>query len=256
MVLQERKIRLSKAVRLRDAFTGEPVSAGGTLRTLSGGRGEKKREGYFLFLDVGSPVFEAEIESSVYQRQKLHLPADSGACVEEILLYPSPAYPLREGVTVVRGRTKPGSVLRFHVRDGQGNVRLIRDYRKGEEEISFYIKDRISGMFWYVWKKGKEEGEYFRADRPGEEGEQYRLKKPLAWDYQKRDTLICPARESIADEEGEFYLLLPELRQERRLLHYACENDGEVTEGELEIVRGRENNFILKQRSEEPWDYV
>lgn len=135
MVLQERKIRLSKAVRLRDAFTGEPVSAGVTLRTLSGGRVEKKREGYFLFLDVGSPVFEAEIESSVYQRQKLHLPADSGACVEEILLYPSPAYPLREGVTVVRGRTKPGSVLRFHVRDGQGNVRLIRDTGKGRKRF-------------------------------------------------------------------------------------------------------------------------
>ena len=77
MVLQETKIRLSKAVRLRDAFTGEPVSAGVTLRTLSGGRVEKKREGYFLFLDVGSPVFEMEVESPVYQRQKLEIMADS-----------------------------------------------------------------------------------------------------------------------------------------------------------------------------------
>lgn len=246
MVLQETKIRLSKAVRLRDAFTGEPVSAGVTLRTLSGGRVEKKREGYFLFLDVGSPVFEMEVESPVYQRQKLEIMADSGACVEEILLYPSFAYPLRQGVTAVRGRTKPGSMLKFHVRDVQGNVRLIRDYRKGEKEISFYIKDRILGAFWYVWKKGKEEGEYFRIEIPEDEGEQYRLKKSLTCDYQKKDTLICPAKESIADEEGEFYLLFSEPFEEKCILHYACENEGEVTEGEIEVVCGCENNLILK----------
>ena len=248
MVLQETKIRLSKAVRLRDAFTGEPVSAGVRLRTLSGGRVEKKREGYFLFLDVGSPVLGMEVESSVYQRQKLELSVDFGACVEEILLYPSPAYPLRQGVSAVRGRTKPGSVLRFHVRDSHGNVRLIRDYRKGEEEIFFYIKDRIPGVFWYIQKKGQEAGEYFRAQRPEGEREQYTLKKTLACNYQKKDTLICPAQESVADEEGEFYLLFSEPFEEKCILHYACEYEGKVTEGEAEILRGCENRLMLESR--------
>lgn len=246
MVLQEMKIRLSKAVRLRDAFTGEPVPAGVTLRALSGGSVVKKREGYYLFLDVKSPVFEIEVESPVYQRQKIKLLADSGACVEEILLYPSPAYPLRQGVTIVRGKTEPGSMLRFHVRDSQGNVRLIRDYRKGEEEISFYIKDGVPEVFWYVWKKGQDEGEYFRAERSLEEGELYRLKRPLACDYQKKDTLICPAKESIADEEGEFYLLLSDIPKEQCILHYSCDSGDEVTEGDVEIVHGCENNFLIK----------
>ena len=87
---------------------------------------------------------------------------DFGECVEEVFLYPSPAYPLRQGVSVVRGRTKPLSVLKFHVRDGQGNVRLIHDYQKGEEEISFYKKERSPGGLWYIQKKGEEEGRAWR----------------------------------------------------------------------------------------------
>lgn len=246
MVLQERKIRLSKAVRLRDAFTGEPVAAGVKVSSLSGGKVEKKREGYFLFLDVADAGLEMEAESPIYQKRRLTLPADFGECVEEVFLYPSPAYPLRQGVSVVRGRTKPLSVLKFHVRDGQGNVRLIHDYQKGEEEISFYKKDRSPGGLWYIQKKGKEEGEYFRTESVADEGERYRLRQPLSRTYQKKDTLICQAQESMADEEGEFYLLLPDPGRETCMLHYSCESKGKVTEGEAEILKGHKNSLFIK----------
>lgn len=246
MVFEERKIRLSKAVRLRDAFTGEPVSAGVKILSLSGGRVEKKREGYFLFLDVEGENLEIEAESPIYQRERLSLPVDFGERVEEVLMYPSPAYPLRQGVSVVRGRAKPGSVLKFHVRDKTGNLRLIHDYQKGEEEISFYIKDRNPGALWYIQKKGKEEGEYFRTERPEDEGERYRLRTPLSCAYQKKDTLICPAQESIADEEGEFYLLLSDPCNEKGTLHYSCANSGKVTEGDAQILRGGKNSLIIE----------
>ena len=78
MLLQETKIRLSKAIFLRDAFTGEPVSAGIRIHSLSGGRMEKKAGGYFLFLDVDSSEFEIQVESPIYQSRKLWLKKDCG----------------------------------------------------------------------------------------------------------------------------------------------------------------------------------
>lgn len=245
MVLQETKIRLSKVVRLRDAFTGEPVSSGIELLCLSEGRLEKKREGYFLFLNAGDGEFEIEVKSPVYQRQRIKLKADKGACVKEILLYPSFAYPFRQGISSVRGRAKPKSVIKFHVGDAQTGCRLIDDYKKGREEISFYLKGKIQNMFWYIRKKHQDEGEYFCIEYPEEEGEVYRLRHPLKEDYQKKEAVICPAQASIADEDGEFYLLLAELPKDKCILHYSCESGDKVTDGEAEIVRGRENRILL-----------
>ena len=93
---------------------------------------------------------------------------------------------------------------------------------------------------------GEEEGEYFRTEHPGEEGERYRLRQPLSRTYQKKDTLICQAQESMADEEGEFYLLLPDPGRETCLLHYSCESKGKVAEGEAEILKGHKNSLFIK----------
>ncbi len=245
MVLQETKIRLSKVVRLRDAFTGEPVSAGIELRSLAGGGVEKKGEGYFLLLDVGNDEFQIEVKSPVYQRQRLVLKADRGEKVKEILLYPSFAYPFRQGTTSVRGRAKPKSVVKLHAGDAQAGCRMIGDYKRGQEEISFYLKGKIQSVFWYIRKKQKEKGEYFCTEYPEDEGETYRLRRPLKDDYMMKDSVICPAQECIADEDGEFYLLLADIPKDTSILKYSCESEGKVTEGEAEIFKGRENYILL-----------
>lgn len=244
MVLYETKIRLSKAVLFRDAFTGKPVSSGIRIRSLSGGRTEKKGGGYFLFLDVDSPKFEIEAESPIYQRRRVCLMADHGEKVEEIFMYPSPAYPLRAGNTVVRGQTVPGSVLRFYIEDERGCCRLINDYKKGEGEISFYLKGGISSTLWHIQEKQKKAGEYFSVKHVDDGSEIYVLGQPLKAAYRKKDTVIYTAQETIADENGEFYLLLAGLPGETCLLHYSYGNTGEETSGETEIFRAKENHIL------------
>ena len=90
-----RKIQLSKAVLLRDALTGEPVSSGIWIRSLSGGKVEKRSGGYVLFINATDTEIEFEVESPIYQSRKICVKSDQGAELEDVLMYPSPAYPGR-----------------------------------------------------------------------------------------------------------------------------------------------------------------
>lgn len=241
MVLHETKIRLSKALLLRDAFTGEPVSSAVRLRSLSGGRVERKSNGYFLFLDVVGPQFEIEADSPIYQCRSICLTVDGGEEVEEVLMYPSPSYPQRSGCTAVRGKAAPGSILRCYVKDESQSCRLTSDYKKGEAEISLYLKGGAKNVLWHIQEKQKKTGEYFQMKNLNEGTEVYSLGQPLACAYKKKDTLIYPAQETAADEHGEFYLLLRELPEEKCLLYYTYENAGKEKSGETEIIRAKEN---------------
>lgn len=245
MVLHETKIRLSKALLFRDAFTGEPVSSGIRIRSLSGGRVEKKADGYFLFLDVGDKELTIETESPIYQPRHFTLKVDDGAELSEALLYPAPSYPLRAANTAVRGRTLPGRVLKFHIEDERSCSRLISDYKKGEAKISFYRKGSMNNVFWHIRKKQGKTGEYFTLGQADGEAEVFQLGEPLETAYLKKDTVIYPAQETVADENGLFYLLLGDIPQELCKLHYFYKDTAGQACGEAEILRAKDNTVDL-----------
>ena len=240
------KIQLSKAVLLRDALTGEPVSSGIQIHAPSGVRMEKKSTGHILFLNVETPEFEIEVKSPVYQTRKLRLQADGGEALDDIPMYPSPAYPWRAGYTAVKGKAEPGSTLWFHFEDERSVCRLVKGYKKGEGQISFYIKNKMAGALWHIRKKKETQGAYFALKNIVELSEGYCLREPLERDYPIKDTVIYPAQETIADENGAFYMLLSDLPQEKCVLYYTSEKAGEMVQKEIELVREKEN-FILEE---------
>lgn len=246
MVLHETKIRLSKALLFRDAFTGEPVSSGIRIRSLSGGRVEKKTDGYFLFLDVRNRELTIEVESPIYQSRRLSMETDDGVELSEALLYPSPSYPLRAGNTAVRGKALPGRSIKFHLEDEVFCCHLIDDYKKGETQISFFRKRSMDSMLWHIRKKQKKTGEYFALGQADDDAEVFLLREPLETEYLKKDTLIFPAQETVADENGMYYLLLRDVPGESCKLHYSYQDaEGLPVCGEAEILRAKENDMDL-----------
>ncbi len=186
-----------------------------------------------------------ETKSPIYQPRRFTLQADAGAEVSEALLYPSPSYPLRAGNTAVRGRTLPGRALKFHLEDERSCCRLISDYKKGEAEISFYRKGGMKNVLWHIRKKQGKKGEYFALGQADGEAEVFRLGEPLETAYLKKDTVIYPAQETIADEEGMFYLLLGDMPQEPCKLHYFYKDEAGQACGEAEILRAKDNYVDL-----------
>ncbi len=74
----------------------------------------------------------------------------------------------------------------------------------------------------------------------------YYLREPLNRNYQIKDTVIYPAQETAADENGEFYMLFQELPQEKCLLYYSYDKAGKEKQGEIQIVQAKEN-YILEE---------
>ena len=161
-------------------------------------------------------------------------------------MYQSPAYPRRAGYTAVRGKASPGSILRFHLEDEKGVCRLFGGYKKGQEQISFYIKNGITGALWYIRKKKETSGVYFSLKNIAKDSEVYHLMEPLDHDYQIKDTVIYTAQETIADENGTFYILFQDLPQEKCLLYYSNDTKGKEKQRETQIISAKEN-YILEE---------
>ena len=79
-----------------------------------------------------------------------------------------------------------------------------------------------------------------------EDSEVYSLREPLSKDYQIKDTVIYPAQETVADENGAFYILFRELPQEKCMLYYSNDEAGKEMQREIQIVSAKEN-YILEE---------
>lgn len=242
-ILQKIHIRLSKVILLRDAFTEETVMNGVQIRILPGGGNPvRKSGGYWLFLDMGQEGFEIEIESPIYQSRKVLLKPDQGEEVEEIFLYPSGAYPVRPGYTMLRGTAEPGTVICFHLEEGMTEGRLIHDCSKGDQEIFVYMRNGTSvGRKWYIRDREKQTGEYIQIRELPDDSQQCSLLHPLKYNYRKKDTVLDQAYECAADEDGRFFLLLDHLKEQKITLYYSYIENGKefCNETEFEPREGK-----------------
>lgn len=251
MAVQKMQTVVSKAILLRDAFTEDAVTKGIWIRTRQGKTPLGKPEGYWLFLNMGTEPFEAEVRSPVYQPLLLSLKPDGGREVEEFQLYPSRAYPLQEGRTSVLGIAQKETKLWFHLAEGTEEGKLLLDYQKGKPEISVFMENRRAkkSRGWYIWDKEKKKGEYFLVRREPEETERLTLSTPLRESYRKKDALLFPAWQCPSDEKGEFFLLLPKLDQGKYRLCCAYQAAGKTHRAETEISGGSQNIWqIGKER--------
>ncbi len=228
MLHDKRNVSLSKVILLKDAFSEEAVTEGIQIRGISGEKPVLKPGGYVLFLNLKQEELEVEIESLVYRRRKLQLRADRGEEVEEILLYPSEAYPVKAGSTEILGQAPPDAALWFSLEEAERECRLLCDYKKADNQIRIFQKGKVrpGKRNWYIQNRETKEGEYFEAQELFDEPGVYRLLQPLTSDYRKKDAALSPAFMYRTDESGSMYLLLNSLKKQEYNLHYGmCSGD-------------------------------
>lgn len=255
MSLQGISVRLLKAILLKDAFTGAPVTNGIQIQKAAGKKILKKPEGYWLFLDavsgecrkgsekIPAEKIEIEITSPVYKSRTIFLEPDGGRDVEEVFLYPDQSYPVKPGSTAVYGRAPEESILHFHLEEPEDGGRLLHDYRKGSRQISIFMRGGADAgrRNWYIWDREKKRGEYFQAKKSEGEPEDYELGAPLKADYQKKDALIFPAYECLADKDGAYYLLLERLKVQDYELYYSYPDGRKEISGKTKITGLKQN---------------
>ena len=214
MLNDRRNISLSKVIFLKDAFSEEAVANGIQIRGPQGAKPVLKPGGYVLFLNLEQEEFEVEIASPIYRKRKVRLRADRGKEAEEILLYPSEAYPVRAGCTGILGQAPPDSVLWFSLEETERECRLLSDYKREDGSIRIF---------------------------------QNGLLTPLKSDYRKKDAALYPAFLYRTDESGSLYLLLKSLKKQEYDLYYAMFSGD--TAGKNRVcgtvkIRGQEQNIL------------
>ena len=243
MARQRIDIRVSKAVLFKDAFSEETVANGLQIQVGQGGRYLRKPGGYCLFFHTEQGEFQVEITSPAYQPRKLFLAPDGGRRVEEVYLYPSKGYPRREGCTAVWGSASPCAVFWCHIKEESQECRLLWDYQRGQDQIALFLKKGQGGRRnWFIWDKGKKTGEYFQVHPEYGEGEAHRLCAPLTGDYRKKNAAVYPAWECPIGEDGTFFLLFGQLKEQEYTL---CYSSGEEGFGEIKIFGQKENQCKL-----------
>lgn len=250
MLYDKRNVSLSKVILLKDAFSEETVANGIQIRGLQGAKPVLKPGGYILFLNLEQKEFEVEIDSPIYRKRKVRLRADNGEEAEEILLYPSEAYPVRAGSTGITGQAPPDAVLWFSLEETERECRLLGDYKKGDGSIRIFQKGKIrrGKTGWYIRDRETEEGEYFEAQELSGEPEVYGLLAPLKSDYRKKDAALYPAFLYRTDESGSLYLPLKSLKKQEYGLHYAMFSGDKAGKGRVcgtVRIRGQEQNILL-----------
>lgn len=244
-MLDEIHLTLSKAVLIRDAFTGKGVTNGIQVQAAGGYKPVLKPGGYCLFLNLDTDTIEVEITSAIYQSCRLVLTADGGSKAQEIFLYPSAAYPVGRNTTVVSGQAPAGAMLYFHLEEKRREYRLLHDYKKGEKEISIFTGGTAAavGGLWFIREQNNSTGEYFRSLAPADgseaeeepEAERGVLEQTLQKGYRKKDARLYPAFACAAGEDGMFYLFLNQLKEQDYRLFFSCEQDGAFVNREIGI---------------------
>jgi hypothetical protein len=245
LILQEMKIQLSKVILLKDAFSEKPVVNAVRIETPQGREALLRRDGYCLFLNAGQEAFDIRILSPIYKERSVCLQPDGGEAVEEVLLYPSRAYPVRANETIVCGVLPWQTTLWVYLEDSARECRLLQDYEEGNTRISVFMQGSVNRekRTWYIWDKEKEEGEFFQMRRCSDASETYVLTSPLKTQYRKKNALLFPAWECPADENREIYLVFDYLKEKEYVLHYFYMEEEKEVCVQVEISGCRQNEY-------------
>lgn len=243
------RLRLSCILLLLDDYTGMPVKKGqAAARTLCGQQGFHKELGYVVFMDTGEEEQQILIESPYYQRREISIAHwDSRKEPEPFLvrLLPSRGYRIPRGASVLTGRAKPGSRVLAFVQPQKQPVRLLEDYKKGEQTISLFHKtEELGRTCMAVWESDPKEAEYFwLGEMKCREKKEFYLESCPVRKYQRAEATVCQVSSAVTEADGIYFLLLKNVPESGGLCLVKTEEEKELKS--CEISCGAWNCFDL-----------
>lgn len=243
------RIHVSLIVGLTDSFTGKkPVTSQIMVSVEGSAPPVRKKEGYYVFTNLDRDVVTVIVVSPVYQQVKKRVvlsELDNKEPFLGISLLPGRLYPNRDGATIVYGKTKPLREISFAAVDGSAFYRLMSDY-EGEHcrELTIFNprSEDFTGRSFLMWQKGIREYETAHIGKAAHLSQEiYTLEQPLERRYKKADTKLYQLYVCSADEEGNYYLMIPSLTGEKIEFMCTWQTDKKQENIKFDVVVGKEN---------------
>ena len=233
------RYRVSLVLTLVDDFSNKVIAGSGFRVWIPGEKPPvRKPEGYYIFTNLQGPEAQVFIEAGLYESRAVT--AELGGVPYtsiKVRLTPNRNYPMPRDTTCVEGRAEPGSLIRILCPEDSRPLKLIYDYERGGEkdglQISLYHPENgdIEGKVLYITNENTG-SEFFRVlQRTGKNGD-YALEESLSADYRKIGTTVLLAAGGRADDEGAFFLPIPNVTGVTN--RFLCEAVGKETTIRLE----------------------
>lgn len=248
--------KVSLVVLAIDDFTGKPIP-GSNVRVYIDGAPQaiKKNEGYHVFVNLDRPTVTVHAGGGQFNPRSIRCDLTAGEGKYTFLklrMIPNRCYPIPPNTTCIEGKAAPGSLIRIFCRDGAGAYKLLYDYKKEEASdnrvIFIFHPDDIDmeGKLLHITdSKGKTRELLRITGILDKENKMYLLEKELSANYKKIGTSLFTVYETVADNNGSFFLPIANTYKEKYF--YACESAGEKPVSiELELESGRVNKIDLR----------
>lgn len=215
------EIRMTWKVRailkIYDSFTRRPALLS-TLRVTAdaGLTAIRKPDGILVFVEnhnyVETGKKEVGLESPIFLKKRLSIPMGEAPQVTVVWLDPGEGYPAPPQSARLYGRALPGAALSFVFMQEGGAMKLLSDYRAGNNLLEIYHPGILSleGYVLELEWAGKREtvaiGKELEKTRP--ETGAYRIAgAPRLGEYPKMDTTLRIVYHTDANERGMYTFL-------------------------------------------------
>lgn len=207
--MARRTIRVSLALAVIDALTGNPILRGAKVCLESGLPAIRKPDGYWVFVDLPPDFCTVVVEAPFYQKRKLRLQAGDGFSLIQVALLPGKQFPFAQPVKWLEGELSTEQPVWAALEEDPPRFRIIENFAKGTQDLSLYFTGAAFSIqrIW-IKMKGKKGRLFWISPRPQGPGE-YHLDIPLPWEID-HTARVFPAIEVEMDSAGHYEIpLLP-----------------------------------------------
>ena len=248
---------VSLVVQLYDDYTGRRITSPEVCVTAEDGRKPvRKQEGFLVFTNLEGPAVRLSAESALYQPQRLWVkaasPGQKAPCIK-LRLKPGRCYPFPAGAAFAAGRMQPGDRVLLIPKDTGVCFRLLYDADKGQDALHIFHgrKQELEGKKMAVWEKGRILQIITLAAASPEGEEAFMLQEPLQEDCKKASVRLYPVAEAEADEGGEIFLAVGNLKEPQTMLLQVIRQGKRLLEYSFMLEPGKEHKIEMERADTE-----
>jgi hypothetical protein len=239
-----------------DDFNNKPISRNQLHVWIEGEKPAiQKEEGYYVFVNLRRTEFVLNIEGGLYHRKEISIDSTKlsqyKGKVLKVRMFPNRSYPIPQNTTCIEGKAEKNSVVLAYSETYANPYKLLYSYQSGETQISIFHPEEadIEGKTMLIKNKEETQAEFFKAEEKQEDEKAvYSLGEPLSHAYKKIGTVIYPVYTMETDSNGEFYLPVNHIYDEKVEFTFCTrgENESEWNRKNVELRTGRVNKIDLR----------
>lgn len=189
--MAERIIKVSLALIVTDALTGKPLENGVRVRLNNGIAAQRKKDGFWVFLNLPAALYTIIVEAPFYQSKEIMVPVEQNFSLIEVGLFPGRQFPFAQTVEWLTGTVPSKKPVWAVLEQKPPRFQLTESFASGGKELALYDTGSAFSIL-HVWiDGGKNKRGLFWLSPQGKSDGVYQLDRPCPWPMDYRTGIFA-----------------------------------------------------------------